>query len=59
MSLIDRVQAEMASDTEDPDEQSELLKQVYEAADEAGKSALDSAFIALCGYSLSTLIKEE
>ena len=57
MNLIEHVASYMASDDEDGNEQSELLKAVYHAADEAGKASLDAAFVCLCGYTLTTLMK--
>ena len=56
MNLIDRIEVLMQSDTEDREDQSHYLEQAYFTADAAGKDALDEAFAALCGYSLTTLL---
>jgi hypothetical protein len=58
MTLIDRIEQHMATDDEDREEQSRYLREAYEKADPAGRASLDDAFIALCGYSLLTLIRE-
>lgn len=58
MNLIDRIAELMASDTESTDKQSAYLERAYREADAAGKEALDEAFTALCGYSLTTLLND-
>jgi len=55
-SIVNRIQELIATDDDD---QSERLVADYEAASEAERAAIDNAFISLCGYQLSTLIKEE
>jgi hypothetical protein len=35
-----------------------MLANVYLSADEAGRDVLDRAFICLCGWQLSTLMKQ-
>ena len=57
MSLIDRVQEEMLADDEDREKQSDYLKEAYEDASENEKKAIDRCFIALCGWSLKTLLE--
>jgi hypothetical protein len=59
MTLIDHIEDLMASDDVDREQQSDYLRSVYENADPQGRDALDSAFIALCGYSLTTLLVVE
>lgn len=56
VSLIAHVQCVMQEDDADMDDQSERLATVWHEADAAGRALLDEAFIALCGYSLNTLI---
>jgi hypothetical protein len=57
VSLIDRIQEEMLSDDEDREKQSFYLKEAYENASEEAKKAIDWCFIALCGWSLKTLLE--
>lgn len=62
MTLIDRIQREMESDTESRETQSAYLRQAYERAKTLGPAALaalDDAFIALCGYRLTTLQEQQ
>jgi hypothetical protein len=42
----------------DDDDQSEMLANIYLSANEAEKAVLDSAFICLCGWSLTTLMSK-
>lgn len=56
MSLIERIQDEINSDDEDPQEQSLRLIRLHLAASPETRAVLDDAFICLCGYSLTTLI---
>lgn len=56
MSLIDYIEAAMLDDDADREEQSDYLRRAYMETDTAGREAIDSAFIALCGYSLQTLL---
>lgn len=58
-TLIDRIEAEMLADDEDREEQSYQLVTAYQKADAAGKDAIDMCFIALCGWSLTTFLKQE
>lgn len=53
--LVAHITNEILMDDED---QSEMLADVYLSADQAGKDALDKAFICLCGWQLSTLMKQ-
>lgn len=57
MSLIDHIQEEMLADDEDREKQSEYLKEAYEDASEKEKKSIDRCFIALCGWSLKTLLE--
>jgi hypothetical protein len=54
-NLITHIADLIATDDYD---QSQMLAEVYVAADEAGKEILDRAFICLCGYQLSTLMTQ-
>ena len=56
MNLIERVRYNMDDDEADTDVQAGYLARAWHEADAAGRESLDEAFIALCGYSLSTLI---
>lgn len=58
MTLLNLIAEHMRTDTENPEEQSNQLLDVWERADEATRAALDDAFTALCGYSLTTLIPQ-
>ncbi len=55
-TLIDKVELEMRADEEDRKEQSEHLKYAYTSSSEETKKAIDTCFIALCGWSLNTLL---
>ena len=55
-NLIETVLELMQSDDENTDKQSRILTSIYNCQDSLGQQTLDSAFIALCGYSLDTLI---
>lgn len=60
-TLIDRVHALLDTDDEDRVKQSQYLLSAYHEAERAGPAAvaaLDNAFIALCGYALTSLLKE-
>jgi len=56
-TLIDRIQEEMLSDDEDREEQSEWLEEYYNQSSKEEKDRIDLCFIALCGWSLETLLK--
>ena len=57
-TLIDKIQEEMLSDDEDREEQSEELAAAYQQASDEAKEAIDRSFIALCGWSLKTLLRQ-
>ena len=57
-TLIDRIQEELLSDDEDREEQSEYLKRYYTESSEAERRMIDLCFIALCGWSLKTLMEQ-
>ncbi len=56
-TLIDRVQEAMLSDDEDLEEQSAILRSIYEEQGRAARNKIDEIFICLCGWSLETLLK--
>lgn len=55
-NLIETIRDEMNDDSEDWDDQSDYLRRAYESANPDQRDKLDEAFIALCGWSLTTLI---
>ena len=55
-TLIDKIQEEMLSDDEDREKQSGYLADCYNESSEAEKKRIDDCFIALCGWSLKTLL---
>lgn len=57
-TLIDKIQEEMNSDTEDREEQSEYLKDYYNESTDEQKKRIDLCFMALCGWELKTLIEK-
>ena len=58
-TLIDKVEKAMSSDDEDREYESEILLTTYEEATTEEKAKIDKCFIALCGWSLKTLIDGE
>jgi len=58
-TLIDLVQDAMLSDDEDREKQSGYLEDCYDKASMEAKNRIDTCFIALCGWSLDTLIKRQ
>jgi hypothetical protein len=58
MDAITYVLQEMQNDDEDSAKQSRKLRQTYESAAPDQKRAIDDAFIALCGWSLATVLRE-
>jgi hypothetical protein len=57
MNLIEKVFEEMSSDADGNEKQAEIMEQEYMDATEDQKKAIDRVFIALCGWSLKTLIE--
>jgi hypothetical protein len=57
MNLIQKVFEEITTDTEGDDKQSTMLKNEYIEATVDQQKAIDRVFIALCGWSLKTLIE--
>jgi hypothetical protein len=57
MNLIEKVYREMSTDADGNDKQAEILKNEYMEATTDQQKAIDRVFIALCGWSLRTLIK--
>ena len=57
-TLIDKIQEAMLSDDEDREKQSDYLKDCYSESSKAEKKRIDECFIALCGWSLKTLMEQ-
>jgi hypothetical protein len=57
MNIIEKVFEEMSTDADGNDKQAEILKNEYKHASLDQQKAIDRVFIALCGWSLKTLIK--
>jgi hypothetical protein len=57
MNLIAKVYKEMTSDDSGNDKQADILRYEYMKATEDQKKAIDRVFIALCGWSLKTIIE--
>jgi hypothetical protein len=58
-TLLDRVQEAMLTDDEDREKQSGYLADCYNEASEEEQQRIDACFIALCGWSLKTLMNRE
>jgi hypothetical protein len=56
MNIIEKVFEEMSTDADGNDKQAEILKEEYMKATEDQQKAIDRVFIALCGWSLRTLL---
>ncbi len=57
-NILGLVSELMNTDSENPEKQTEYLVYEYNKANKKTKEALDMAFIALCGYSLKSLMDE-
>jgi hypothetical protein len=57
MNLIENIYEEMTTDSDGGDKQAEILQNEYIAATVDQQKAIDRIFIALCGWSLKTLIE--
>jgi len=57
MSLIEKVYNEMSTDADGNEKQAQIMENEYMDATEDQKKAIDRVFIALCGWSLKTLIE--
>lgn len=55
-TVLDLIKDEMDSDTDSYQRESGYLLKGYKEADEAGRKAIDDALIAICGWSMETLI---
>lgn len=58
MDLINRVLEAIETDEDGDERQSERIERIYSEADEATQKTVNNIFIALCGYSLKTLIEQ-
>jgi hypothetical protein len=57
MNLIEKVYNEMSTDGDGNDKQAAIMEDEYMDAPVDQQKAIDRIFIALCGWSLRTLIK--
>jgi hypothetical protein len=57
MNLIEEIFEEMSTDSDGNDSQAEILQNEYATATVDQQKAIDRMFIALCGWSLKTLIE--
>jgi hypothetical protein len=57
MNIIEKVFEEMSTDADGNGKQAEILKEEYMQAAQDQQKAIDRVFIALCGWSLRTLLK--
>jgi hypothetical protein len=57
MNLIEKVFEEMSTDADGNDKQAAIVEDEYMDAPVDQQKAIDRVFIALCGWSLRTLIK--
>jgi hypothetical protein len=56
MNVIEKVYEAMSTDADGNDKQAEILRNEYMTAPLEEQKAIDRVFIALCGWSLRTLI---
>jgi len=56
-TLIDIIEREMSTDDADRQKESDYLRDYYSESSEAEKKRIDLCFMALCGWSLETLLK--
>ena len=56
MNLIEKIYEEMSTDSDGDERQAEILQNEYTSATVEQQKAIDRVFIALCGWSLKTLI---
>ena len=57
MNLIEKVFAEMSTDADGNEKQAQIMENEYMDASVDQQKAIDRVFIALCGWSLKTLIE--
>jgi len=57
MNLIEKVYNEMSTDADGNEKQAQIMEDEYMDATEDQKKAIDRIFIALCGWSLKTIIE--
>lgn len=55
-TIIDTIERLMLTDTENRENQSRILSEYYTHATKEERRKIDLCFIALCGYSLETII---
>lgn len=59
MNLIEVIQQEMATDTEDWEVQSSIMHAIYKKSSSQTKETLDEFLIALCGWDYSSLLERK
>ncbi len=57
IDILSEVQELMSSDFCNTEKQSLIIKNIYQEAEKQTQDVLDNVFIALCGYSLKTIIE--
>ena len=57
MNIIEKIYEEISTDSDGNDKQAEILQNEYMKAMVDQQKAIDRVFIALCGWSLKTLIE--
>ena len=57
MNLIEKLFEEMSTDADGNEKQAQIMEDEYMDATEDQKKAIDRIFIALCGWSLKTIIE--
>ena len=57
MNIIDKIHCAISLDEDGNDKQAQILEDEYMTATDEAKKAIDRVFIALCGWSLKTLIE--
>jgi hypothetical protein len=57
MNLIEKVFAEMSTDADGNNKQAQIMENEYTDATKDQQKAIDRVFIALCGWSVKTLIE--
>lgn len=59
MNLIEVIQNEIATDTEDSEVQSAYMHNIYQKASVETKKSLNAFLIALCGWDYSSLLERK
>ena len=59
MNLIEIIQQEMSTDTEDSEIQSAYMHDIYQRASAESKNAINKFLIALCGFDYDSLLERK